>query len=165
MEKTFLPDYPVNEYGISLRAMRCLEITESVCQLRDLIDLSMRDKLGPVDAMRKFAAQFREMQSGRPMAQTGAADANGANQPPSANAAQTPSQVPAALLVPRRRPHREWRPFESRIAERAKWGRWPQTQGQDGAEPQSETFQPQQPRQKTEMKKATSDQPLVFVRI
>ncbi len=58
VEKTFLPDYPVNEYGISLRAMRCLEITESVCQLRDLIDLSMRDKLGPIDSLRKFATQY-----------------------------------------------------------------------------------------------------------
>lgn len=66
VEKTFLPDYPVNEYGVSLRAMRCLEITESVCQLRDLIDVSARDKLGPIDSLRKFAAQYREAQSNRP---------------------------------------------------------------------------------------------------
>ncbi|CDR99103.1 hypothetical protein, partial [Sporisorium scitamineum] len=62
VERTFLPEFPVNEYGISLRAMRCLEITESVCQLRDLIDLSMRDKLGPIDSLRKFATQYREIQ-------------------------------------------------------------------------------------------------------
>ncbi|PWN50276.1 hypothetical protein IE53DRAFT_369043 [Violaceomyces palustris] len=65
VEKTFLPDYPVNEYGISLRAMRCLEITESVCQLRDLIDFSAREKLGPIDSLRKFATQYRDMQSSR----------------------------------------------------------------------------------------------------
>ncbi|CBQ71476.1 conserved hypothetical protein [Sporisorium reilianum SRZ2] len=101
VERTFLPEYPVNEYGISLRAMRCLEITESVCQLRDLIDLSMRDKLGPIDSLRKFATQYREIQSGRPMPQTGgatAADANGTGaQPPRAstnNNATTPSQMP-----------------------------------------------------------------------
>lgn len=67
VEKTFLPDYPVNEYGISLRAMRCLEITESVCQLRDLIDVSARDKLGPIDSLRKFATQYREAQANRQM--------------------------------------------------------------------------------------------------
>jgi hypothetical protein len=67
-----LPESPVNEYGITLRAMRCLEvsvgnkrrrplaryaylghfsywcvleqITESVCTLRDLMDYSMREK-------------------------------------------------------------------------------------------------------------------------
>lgn len=105
VERTFLPEFPVNEYGISLRAMRCLEITESVCQLRDLIDLSMRDKLGPIDSLRKFATQYREIQSGRRMSQTGgpaAADANGASQqqqqqqqPPRANNnATTPSQMP-----------------------------------------------------------------------
>ncbi|KAJ1021891.1 hypothetical protein NDA16_003653 [Ustilago loliicola] len=90
VEKTFLPEYPVNEYGISLRAMRCLEIIESVCQLRDLIDLSMRDKLGPIDSLRKFATQYREMQSGRPMSQTVSTDGNA-----NSNAAPTPSQMPA----------------------------------------------------------------------
>lgn len=94
VEKTFLPDYPVNEYGISLRAMRCLEITESVCQLRDLIDLSMRDKLGPIDSLRKFATQYREMQAGRTGSQPGTAEANGTGQQGPANNAPTPSQMP-----------------------------------------------------------------------
>ena len=93
VEKTFLPDYPVNEYGISLRAMRCLEITESVCQLRDLIDLSMRDKLGPIDSLRKFATQYREMQSGRPTPQTGP-EANGTGQQAHSNIAPASSQMP-----------------------------------------------------------------------
>nr|CDI56753.1 conserved hypothetical protein [Melanopsichium pennsylvanicum 4] len=94
VEKTFLPDYPVNEYGISLRAMRCLEITESVCQLRDLIDLSTRDKLGPIDSLRKFATQFREMQSGRAMSQTTSVDGSAAGQQGPANSTPTPSQMP-----------------------------------------------------------------------
>lgn len=96
VERTFLPDYPVNEYGISLRAMRCLEITESVCQLRDLIDLSMREKLGPIDSLRKFATQYREMQSGRPMSNMATSDAIGAGQqqPQMANSMPTPSQMP-----------------------------------------------------------------------
>ena len=88
VEKTFLPEYPVNEYGISLRAMRCLEITESVCQLRDLIDLSMRDKIGPIDSLRKFATQYREMQAGRSMSQTVSTDGNA-----NSNPAPTPSQM------------------------------------------------------------------------
>ncbi|KAN0062431.1 hypothetical protein ACQY0O_005318 [Thecaphora frezii] len=65
VERTLLPEYPVNEYGISLRAMRCLEITESVCQLRDLIDVSSKEKMGPIDTLRKFAAQYREAQQNR----------------------------------------------------------------------------------------------------
>jgi hypothetical protein len=77
VEKTFLPDYPVNEYGISLRAMRCLEITESVCQLSDLIDLSMREKLGPIDSLRKFATQYREMQKNRAGPTAGSVTADG----------------------------------------------------------------------------------------
>lgn len=115
VERTFLPEYPVNEYGISLRAMRCLEITESVCQLRDLIDLSMRDKLGPIDSLRKFATQYREIQSGRPMSQTGgaAADANGTSQQQPARAsnnATTPSQMPG------RPPSAQGGPTENGIA-------------------------------------------------
>jgi hypothetical protein len=58
-----LPDSPVNEYGITLRAMRCLEITESVCQLRDLMDFSMKEKdrhLGPLDGLRRLTIQYRE---------------------------------------------------------------------------------------------------------
>ncbi|GAC95075.1 hypothetical protein PHSY_002650 [Pseudozyma hubeiensis SY62] len=96
VERTFLPDYPVNEYGISLRAMRCLEITESVCQLRDLIDLSMRDKLGPIDSLRKFATQYRDMQSGRSVSTMAPTDVNGAaqQQRPPPNGAPTPSQMP-----------------------------------------------------------------------
>ena len=109
VEKTYLPDYPVNEYGISLRAMRCLEITESVCQLRDLIDLSMRDKLGPIDSLRKFATQYRDMQSGRAMSQTGSADVNGTNpHAPRANNATTPSSQ-----MPGRPPSAQGKPTEN----------------------------------------------------
>ncbi|GAK67580.1 uncharacterized protein PAN0_019c5808 [Moesziomyces antarcticus] len=126
VERTFVPDYPVNEYGISLRAMRCLEITESVCQLRDLIDMSMRDKLGPIDALRKFAGQYRDMQSGRATAQVGAAggalgDANGngngngnaasaqqQQQQPAVNSAATPGPPPMG-----RSPSAHGRPLEN----------------------------------------------------
>lgn len=92
VEKTFLPDYPVNEYGISLRAMRCLEITESVCQLRDLMDMSARDKLGAIDALRKFATQYREMQSGNSLPQTNGVPQQQPGAPNSAPA--VPQQIP-----------------------------------------------------------------------
>lgn len=66
VDRLSVPDSPVNEYGITLRAMRCLEITESVCQLRDLMDFSMRDRgssqLGPIDALKRLAMQYKESQ-------------------------------------------------------------------------------------------------------
>ncbi|EPQ25781.1 uncharacterized protein PFL1_06648 [Pseudozyma flocculosa PF-1] len=77
VEQHTLPEYPVNEYGICLRAMRCLEITESVCQLRDLIDVSFKDKMGPIDTLRRFAAQYREAQQNR--AQQNGVQPNGAS--------------------------------------------------------------------------------------
>ena len=65
VSQVVLPESPVNEYGITLRAMRCLEvrlecgmrsckpcslgptqITESVCQLRDLMDFTMKEQEG-----------------------------------------------------------------------------------------------------------------------
>lgn len=64
-----IPECPVNEYGITLRAMRCLEITESVCQLRDLMDFTWDDNehtdrgashLSAIDGLRKLAARYRE---------------------------------------------------------------------------------------------------------
>ncbi|UZJ54078.1 hypothetical protein CBS101457_003398 [Exobasidium rhododendri] len=61
-----LPESPVNEYGITLRAMRCLEITESVCQLRDLMDFSMREKeklLGPIEGLRRLTSHYRDRDS------------------------------------------------------------------------------------------------------
>ncbi len=78
VEKLQLPECPVNEYGVTLRAMRCLEVSrslsfpshdfrltrischlqicESVCGLRDLMDFSLQESIGAVDAMRRFAA-------------------------------------------------------------------------------------------------------------
>ncbi|CAO1634804.1 unnamed protein product [Parajaminaea phylloscopi] len=58
VERWTMPDNPVNEYGMTLRAMRCLEITESVCQLRDLMDFSAQNSLGPMQALRRLASEF-----------------------------------------------------------------------------------------------------------
>ncbi|KDN52654.1 hypothetical protein K437DRAFT_266502 [Tilletiaria anomala UBC 951] len=65
IEEPVLPECPVNEYGITLRSMRCLEITESICQLRDLMDLSLQEGIGPLEAMHRFAVQYRELQQTR----------------------------------------------------------------------------------------------------
>ncbi|PWN40069.1 hypothetical protein IE81DRAFT_368579 [Ceraceosorus guamensis] len=62
VEKLDLPESPVNEYGITLRAMRCLEITESVCHLRALMDFTQHENIGPLEGLRKLAQQFREQQ-------------------------------------------------------------------------------------------------------
>lgn len=88
IERLTLPDNPINEYGMTLRSMRCLEvstdtsrgpridassikltslsslllflqITESVCQLRDLMEYSAIHKLGPMQALKRLAEDFR----------------------------------------------------------------------------------------------------------
>lgn len=63
-ERWSMPDNPVNEYGLSLRVMRCLEITESVCQLRDLMDYADQHSLGPMKALRTLASEFRASHGG-----------------------------------------------------------------------------------------------------
>ncbi|CAO1615666.1 unnamed protein product [Sympodiomycopsis kandeliae] len=63
VERWSMPENPVNEYGMTLRAMRCLEITESVCQLRGLMDFAASNGLAPKDALRKLAEEFRNSKS------------------------------------------------------------------------------------------------------
>lgn len=59
VERWSMPENPVNEYGMTLRAMRCLEITESVCQLRDLMDYAAQNTLGPMQALQRLAGELR----------------------------------------------------------------------------------------------------------
>lgn len=84
VDRLSVPDSPVNEYGITLRAMRCLEITESVCQLRDLMDFSMRDRasqqLGPIDALKRLALQYKDLQSRQVAPVAGVNNMNAAGQ-------------------------------------------------------------------------------------
>lgn len=73
VERWSMPEDPVNEYGMTLRAMRCLEITESVCQLRGLMDYAAAQALGPMDALQKLAEEFR---ASRPTAAAATRNAN-----------------------------------------------------------------------------------------
>jgi len=43
-----LPPSQINDYGTTITSMRCLEIAEVVCHLRDLISLSEMSNLGPL---------------------------------------------------------------------------------------------------------------------
>lgn len=65
VERWSMPENPVNEYGMTLRAMRCLEITESVCQLRGLMDYASTHSLGPMDALHRLAEEFRASKGGK----------------------------------------------------------------------------------------------------
>lgn len=92
-DKVVQPECPVNEYGITLQVMRCLEITESVCQLRDLMDFTLRSAsgasdanqqhIGPLDGLRRLAAQYRERDRDRALQQA-AGGAKGDNAAPNA---------------------------------------------------------------------------------
>ncbi|KAK2462278.1 hypothetical protein APHAL10511_005584 [Amanita phalloides] len=63
IERCLIPGEPVNAFGIPQATMRCLELAESVGQMTDLIVYSTENNLGPLAALKKFAAQLRESQS------------------------------------------------------------------------------------------------------
>ena len=61
-----LPESPVNDFGITLRTMRCLEVAESVSHMRELIEYSIAQNQGPIDALASFVRSFEEqLQAGR----------------------------------------------------------------------------------------------------
>ncbi|KAG6865560.1 hypothetical protein C0991_001453 [Blastosporella zonata] len=62
IERATIPGEPVNAFGIPQATMRCLELAESVTSMTDLITFSMKHKLGPLDALARFASQLRELQ-------------------------------------------------------------------------------------------------------
>lgn len=65
VERWSMPENPVNEYGMTLRSMRCLEITESVCQLRGLMDYAWLHNLGPMDALHRLTEEWRASKASR----------------------------------------------------------------------------------------------------
>ncbi|KAG7446022.1 uncharacterized protein BT62DRAFT_968891 [Guyanagaster necrorhizus] len=60
IERGSIPGEPVNAFGIPQATMRCLELAESVAQMTDLITFSSDTKLGPIDALNKFANRLRD---------------------------------------------------------------------------------------------------------
>ncbi|GLB33318.1 putative LIM-domain binding protein [Lyophyllum shimeji] len=66
IEQATIPGEPVNAFGIPQATMRCLELAESVSAMADLIAFSTEQQLGPLDALKKFAARIRESQQLNP---------------------------------------------------------------------------------------------------
>lgn len=62
IERAAIPGEPVNAFGIPQATMRCLELAESVAQMADLIGYSNDQKLGPIEALSKYANKLRESQ-------------------------------------------------------------------------------------------------------
>ncbi|KAH8115808.1 LIM-domain binding protein-domain-containing protein [Phellopilus nigrolimitatus] len=60
IEKATIPVEPVNAFGIPQATMRCLELAESVGQMSDLIEYSLKTNSGPLDALKNFARYIRE---------------------------------------------------------------------------------------------------------
>ncbi|RUS17400.1 LIM-domain binding protein-domain-containing protein, partial [Endogone sp. FLAS-F59071] len=56
----YIPESSVNEFGITLKAMRCLEIAEVVGRMKDLITYSVSTNTGPIQSLAKLAQRFRE---------------------------------------------------------------------------------------------------------
>ncbi|KAI0366206.1 hypothetical protein BV20DRAFT_662877 [Pilatotrama ljubarskyi] len=59
IEHAIVPTEPINAFGIPQATMRCLELAESVAQMSELIQFSQDTKLGPVDALARFADKLR----------------------------------------------------------------------------------------------------------
>ena len=75
-----LPESPVNDFGITLRTMRCLEVAESVSHMRELIEYSIAQNQGPIDALESFVRSFEEqLQAGRQQQAAASAAAAAAN--------------------------------------------------------------------------------------
>ncbi|EIM20605.1 hypothetical protein E3Q22_03889 [Wallemia mellicola] len=49
-----LPECVVNEYGLPVSVMKCLEIVESVVQMQDVMNYSLRNNCGPVEALKEI---------------------------------------------------------------------------------------------------------------
>ncbi|SJL01435.1 uncharacterized protein ARMOST_04757 [Armillaria ostoyae] len=80
IERGSIPGEPVNAFGIPQATMRCLELAESVAQMTDLITFSNDTKLGPIDALNKYADRLRGSMPILPSLSGGQHMMNGMNQ-------------------------------------------------------------------------------------
>ncbi|KAK0231320.1 LIM-domain binding protein-domain-containing protein [Armillaria fumosa] len=80
IERGSIPGEPVNAFGIPQATMRCLELAESVAQMTDLITFSNDTKLGPIDALNKYADRLRGSMPMIPPLSGGQHMINGMNQ-------------------------------------------------------------------------------------
>ncbi|KDR74517.1 hypothetical protein GALMADRAFT_250519 [Galerina marginata CBS 339.88] len=62
IEHASIPGEPVNAFGIPQATMRCLELAESVSSMADLIAFAGETNLGPLDALKRYAAKIRDSQ-------------------------------------------------------------------------------------------------------
>ncbi|TPX43726.1 hypothetical protein SeMB42_g02893 [Synchytrium endobioticum] len=60
---SFIPDSPVNEFGLTLSTMRCLEIAEVVGHMKDLISLDLTSNTGPIQTLANYGKTLRECQA------------------------------------------------------------------------------------------------------
>jgi len=53
-----MPVSPVNEFGITVKTMRCLEISEVVTTMKDLMEYSDVFQMGPLDSLKTFVQDY-----------------------------------------------------------------------------------------------------------
>ncbi|XP_058086407.1 probable transcriptional regulator SLK2 isoform X2 [Magnolia sinica] len=68
-----LDSQSLNDLGFSKRYVRCLQISEVVNSMKDLIDFSRQHKMGPIESLKNYprpaaAAKLHRMQEGEPLA-------------------------------------------------------------------------------------------------
>ncbi|KAF8345625.1 LIM-domain binding protein-domain-containing protein [Amanita rubescens] len=74
VERSLIPEEPINAFGIPQATMRCLELGENVGQMSDPIVYSNENNRGPLEALKKFAAQLPTHQIFLPSSQQQAMD-------------------------------------------------------------------------------------------
>ncbi|KAJ3713952.1 hypothetical protein C8R42DRAFT_684178 [Lentinula raphanica] len=126
----------MNTFGIPQATMRCLELAQSIAQMGDLMLFSIREDLGPVEALSKMAAEIRERESmalnhmhTQPVNEINGMDGHGSSglSGLSGLSGSHPSSLSSlSSAPPRPRPAGSESGLESGMA-----GHWNQTQDQD----------------------------------
>ncbi|KAJ3816592.1 hypothetical protein F5880DRAFT_228792 [Lentinula raphanica] len=121
----------MNAFGIPQATMRCLELAQSIAQMGDLMLFSIREDLGPVEALSKMAAEIREREREsmalnhmhtQPVNEIDGMDGHG-----SSGSSGLSGSHPSSLSSAPPRP----RPAGSSGSESGMAGHWNQTQDQD----------------------------------
>ena len=63
--RAHIPGEPVNAFGIPQATMRCLELSESVTTMSDLISFAQSNDLGPAEALKAYASKLGEAHRNR----------------------------------------------------------------------------------------------------
>ncbi|ODQ56339.1 hypothetical protein SAICODRAFT_28550 [Saitoella complicata NRRL Y-17804] len=103
------PESAINEFGVTLKTMRCLEIAESISHMSDLITFSRQQGSSPIQALKQYVAQLQALQNGNGQQQAPPQQTMPALPQPS-RMGTTPSPAMAAKNLPQASPQQQASP-------------------------------------------------------